>query len=590
MYNNTYLALKERMKKRSMEFWGIENPTDVDPIIEMLLDAFSYELSKVHQEIKMSDTKLLERIANILVHEKWALPNPAHALLSVQPIDAIGELEKTTLFFFQKMHKGALNDIFFTAIKNQELIQAKVYCTAWAQQIVFDTNEVPQPMVQAYKNTKVPDYTLWVGIDIEELVLEDSTKIPLGILLRNSPLAPYLKMCTVQDYEGKPLKLYQDQEDNRNKEHYYTDVQRYYRDYLYTIDLANSAKKRHTLIHRTKAIFDPQELEAYDKPLFWLQLSFPIAFTEKELSKITLAINTFPVVNRKIAYKQHEISKNGKIVSLNAHQNEHFLNIDYLLDDKGRYYKSVLKNDINNMAGSFFLYFGDIEQFDERHAKSILSNVIQTIREEGSSFSAVGYDVLNAYLEDLNNRLDNLERKVNFGYRYIDNTGEKVYLQTMPHEESEIYECGYWVTKAELANGIRRGALLSQYKTIGLQPESIRLQTDTLGGRAKKGAEEKISSFRYALLAKDRIVSNEDLKEFIYMTLGETVKNVAITSGVGMGVHKKQGLVRTINVEIVSSSESDPLTDENKERLAHFLQQELEHRSVHNTPYRITIV
>lgn len=587
MIDNTYTTLKERMKKRSMEFWGIENPQNIDPIIEMLLDVFSYEISKLHQEVKVSDAKLLERIATILLNENWSLPTPAHALLSVQPEEPIAELEKTTQLFFQKMNKGILNEIFFTPIKNQHLIQAKIHCTAWGHQIHLNTEEAPKPIIRTYEETKIPDYTLWVGIDIDELLLQKINKIPLSLLLKDARLAPYLNMCTVQDYEGNTLNLHQEQEDkNTNKEHYYTAVQRYYQDYLYTVDLSNSTKKKHTVTQRCNAIFDAQELEAHNTALFWLQLSFPVAFTEKELENITIATNTFPIVNRKRLYKQHDIKRNGKIISLHAHENEYFLNVASLIDNEGKQYNSALKNDIENMAGSFSLYFGDIEQFDKRNAKSILSNVIQTIREEGSSFSAVGYDVLNAYLEDLNDLLDTLERKVNLSYRYVHNTNEKVYLQTIPYKTSTSYECSYWTTKAEVANAIPKGTLLNQYKTIGLQPDSIQLQTDTVAGRAKKGAKEKISSFRYGLLAKDRIVSNEDIKEFIHTTLGNGVKSATITSGVGMAIHKKQGLVRTINVQIVLN---ENLSHENKKRLAHFVQLELEHRSVHNTPYRVNI-
>ena len=68
MVNNDYKKIKERMKMRSMQLWGIENTQKVDPVVEMFLDVFSYELSKVHQEVKVSDAKLLERISKSFNH------------------------------------------------------------------------------------------------------------------------------------------------------------------------------------------------------------------------------------------------------------------------------------------------------------------------------------------------------------------------------------------------------------------------------------------------------------------------------------------------------------------------------------------
>ncbi|MBE7649140.1 hypothetical protein G1K75_11945 [Tenacibaculum finnmarkense] len=589
MMVNDYKKIKERMKMRSMELWGIENTQKVDPVIEMFLDVFSYELSKVHQEVKVSDAKLLERVSKILVNESWSLPTPSHTLLSVHPSEQVSEMEKTTQLYFQKIVKGELNDVFFTPIKNQELLKANVYCTAWDRELSFDTNKGYKHIINSYKESKIPEYTIWVGIDIDESLLKDIKKIPISILLKDSHLDPYIKMSSVQDCDGNDLKLYQEEDLNTNKEHYYATIQKYYQDYLYTVDLSNSSKKRQKLTDKCSEVFNQEDIEEYDKELFWLEISFSVAFTKEELDKITISTNTFPIVNRKRSYKQHSLKRNGKIVSLYFKEKEYFLNAESLIDNEGRVYKSALKNDINNMEGSFSLYFGDIEQFDERNAKYILSDVIQTVREEGSSFSAMGYDLLNSYLEDLNDKLDALERKVNFRFKDVSNNNEKVYLQTIPYKTSDTYECVYWTTNAGLANGIKEGALLSQYQTIELESDSIRLLTDTVGGAVKKGTKEKISSFRYGLLSKDRIVSNEDIKEFMYVTIGDVVKSVSVKSGVGISVHKKQGLIRTINVEVLLK-EAENLSSENKKRLGNSLELQLESKSVHNTPYRVNII
>ncbi len=591
MVDNNYKKIKERMKQRSMELWGVENQQMMDPVIEMFLDVFTYELSKIYQEIKISDGKLLERIAKILVNENWSLPMPSHALLSVQPSEEIGEIDKTTQLYFQKITQGEFAEIFFTPIKKQELIKASVYCTAIEHQLTFRNDKSASNIsITSYKDHRVPEYMIWVALDIQTPLLKSIDKIAISILLRDSYLAPYLKMAKVYDFEGNALELRQDEEDQTvKKEHYYTTIKRYYQDYLYTLDLTQSAKKKHTLIQRCEGVFNKDELEEYNKELFWLQISFPVAFEKEELDKIDISLNTFPIVNRKFSYKQHDIRRNGKIFSLFSNDNEYFLNIEALVDNTGKMYKNALKNDITNLEGSYSLYFGDLEQFDERNAKSILNQVIQTVREEGSSFSAVGYDLLNAYLEDLHYKLNELEKKVNFGYKNVSDNSEKLYLLTIPYAASNTYECSYWTTNAALANGIEKGSLLNQYQVIGLQAESIRLQTDTVGGVVKNGTKEKISSFRYGLIAKDRIVSNEDIKGFISMTVGKIVKDIKVKSGVGISANKKQGLVRTISIDVVLY-ENGKLTNENKKRLGHSLQLELQSRSVHNTPYRVNII
>ncbi|WP_194765665.1 type VI secretion system baseplate subunit TssF [Tamlana sp. I1] len=590
MVNSNYEEIKARMKMRAMELWGIDKNQILDPLIEMFLDVFSFELSKVYQDVKISDAKLLERISKILVNENWSLPIPAHALISLQPSEDTGEISKKTQLYFQKISKGDFTDIFFTPLDNQELIKAKIYCTAFGNQLTFNDKSSSKPAITSYKETSVSEYSMWVGIDIDEPLLDSLNNLSISLLLKDSNLNSYLKMAKVYDFDENEIHIFQkEKKQSLKKEHYYDAIHRYYQDYLYTLDLSNSNKKKHTLVERCKETFNSDDLEANNKNLFWLKIVFPVAFVKEELEKISISLNTFPIVNRKFSYRQHNIKRNGKIISLFSLDDEFFLNTESLIDDNGIAYKSALKNDINNLAGSFSLYFGDIEQFDERNAKFILNQVIQTVREEGSSFSAIGYDLLNAYLEDLNDKLNVLEKKVNYKYKNVSDNNEKVYLLTMPHETSNTYECAYWTTNANLANGIKKGTLLCQYQTIGLESDSILLQTDTVGGMVKNGTKEKISSFRYGLLSKNRIVSNEDIKEFVSMTVGNTIKSVAVKSGVGISSHKKQGLVRTINVD-VGLLESGHLNHENKKRLSHFLQLELQNKSVHNTPYRVNII
>ncbi len=590
MINSDYEKIKERMKMRSMELWGIDKNQVLDPLIEMFLDVFSFELSKVYQDVKISDAKLLERISKILVNENWSLPIPAHALVSIQPSEEVGEISKKTQLYIQKITKGDFIDIFFTPLDTQKLVKAEVYCTALERQLIFNNKKATQLSIASYKEASVSEYTIWVGIDIDKALLQQLNKISISLLLKDSNLNSYLKMARIYDFDGNELEIFQKEEDQSiKKEHYYDSIHRYYKDYLYTLDISSSARKRQTLVERCKGVFNSEDIEEYDKKLFWIKIVFPVAFVKEELEKISVSLNTFPIVNRKFSYRQHNLKRNGKIISLSSLEQEYFLNTESLIDDNGIVYKSALKNDINNLAGSFSLYFGDIEQFDERNAKFILNQVIQTVREEGSSFSAIGYDLLNAYLEDLNGKLDALEKKVDYKYKNVSDNNEKVYLLTIPFSTSNSYECAYWTTNANLANGIKRGSLLSQYQSIGLESDSLILQTDTVGGIVKNGTKEKISSFRYGLLSKDRIVSNEDIKEFISMTVGKIIKSVGVKSGVGISPHKKQGLVRTINVD-VGLHKSEHLNNENKKRLSHFLQLELQNKSVHNTPYRVNII
>lgn len=587
--NKKHQAIKEDMVEKAMELWGIEGIELIDPVIDLLLDVFSYEFSKIEQDIKISDAKLLERISKILVKESWSLPLPAHALLRAIPTEKYANIHRKTPFFIQKTIQGEqLLDLFFTPLLSHKLVNAYVACVVKNKTMhFFDERGRETVELNTKSDRKIADYTQWIGIKIDTELLEEISNLPLALILRDSTIDRYLKLSNFYDEQENQLdcKPVLENIDTTN-EHYFDNVLRYYQNYLYDVVLPKQ-KEKTSVKEKFSTYFFEGDLEEFDHEFYWIKIEFPVAFTHAELEKLDVKTNTFPIVNRKLKYKQHNIKRSGKIASLRT-LNEHFLNIESLFDNLGRTYKNTLTNDINNLKGSYSLYSGELEQFDERNAKAILEKVIQTVREEGSSFSAIGYDLLNAYLEDLNEKLNVIERKVHVGYKNISNNNNRQYLLTIPFDDSTDLECDFWVTDAEVANDIPKDKVLSQFKNSDLIAQSIRLQTDTIRGSVKNDAKEKISNLRYGLLSRDRIVSAEDVKEFIRKSLGTTLDTVDVRSGVGISPNRKGGLIRIteVNIQLANNSLHN---SENKKRLSNSLQQELEQKSVHNLPYLVSI-
>ena len=591
MIDVDYKKIKKRIKLRSMEIWGIEEEHLIDPIVGLLLDVFAFELAKVHQQIKISDAKLLERLAKILVSENWSLPSPSHALLKLIPSTDEYNITRKTHFYYPKMELGEYNDLFFTPIKSHDLVKASIRCIAYADKLIMkEPNGEIEVELNAIKDKRIDDYNVWLGIEIDKKLLKQIKNLPICVLLTDSILDVYLKMVEVTDSFGNPIKMNQINNVNEHNEHYFDMIERYYENYLYDLDLSGAEKELKLLSTQFSETFNQIELEEFDESLFWIKLTFPVAFSLDELKKVSISLNTFPIINRKLVYRQHSISKNGKVVSLSTNSNEldYFLNVENLLDDSGIEYQTTLQKDINNLPGSYSLYFGDIDQFDERNAKVMLNKVIQTIREEGSAFSAVGYDLLNAYLEDLNSKLDVLEKKVNSAYKNISSSAEKQYLHTVPLPSSRTFECEFWKTNANKANGILKNQRLNPYRSVDIKSNTIALQTDTVGGIIRVATKEKINSLRYGLISRERIVSKEDVKSFVKTMVGQTIKKVSVNLGVQISEKPNQGLIRTTNVT-AELTDGAKMSEENKKRLAHSIQIELQHKSVQNIPYHVVI-
>ena len=588
-----YKSIKERLKRRAMGLWGIDDMDKIDPIIEMLLDVFAYELARVNDEIKISDGKLLERLARILVDDKWSLPSPAHALLKMVPIENELEVHRKSQFYHPKMEEGRIKDIFFTPLKSHKLLSAHVRCIAFGEQLIIrDEDAVVEFTVDSLKDKRTDDYTVWAGIKIDKKLLDPQTKLPICLLLKDSILDSHLRTVQVHDSKGTPLKVQNmvDSEDASEKEHYSEMINRFYQNYLYEIDIEEAEKEQKSISAQFSEIFDPVDLEDFDEKLFWIKLTLPVTFDRSELEKLEVTLNVFPIVNRKFVYKQHTIARNGRLVSLPTDLEGHdfFLNLENLQDDNGVVFSPVLDSDINDLSGTYSLYFGNTDRFDQRNAKGSLDRMIQTVREEGSAFSAIGYDLLNAHLEDLSEKIDVLEKKVNTSYKNIVGSLEKQYLVTEPFENTTSFECEFWKTNANAANGISEQTNLSQYQNVEVQSNTISLQTETVGGIIRTTTKEKINSLRSGIITRERIVSKEDIKAFVKAMIGSTLESVDVRAGVAISPKKKEGLMRTTHVTVKFSSQHT-MNVENKKRMAHFIQSELEHRSVQSIPYQVEI-
>ena len=63
MSDKKQIAIKERILKQAMEFWGVSDIRDMDPVIDLLLEVFAHESNKLHQEIDQSDSRILHRLS-----------------------------------------------------------------------------------------------------------------------------------------------------------------------------------------------------------------------------------------------------------------------------------------------------------------------------------------------------------------------------------------------------------------------------------------------------------------------------------------------------------------------------------------------
>ena len=227
---------------------------------------------------------------------------------------------------------------------------------------------------------------------------------------------------------------------------------------------------------------------------------------------------------------------------------------------------------------------GGVGRFDSRNAVEILNYLLELLRDENAAFSILGADMVYSNLRELNQIIARIEQ------RLTDTSAQKenisyIMLRAIQNEETVFIE--FWSTDGLQANNIKPGTPMNIYSGSDLKKESVRFLTVTSGGRERMDTEDRINSYRKALLSKGRVVSAEDIKTFCFEHFGKNLEKVEVTKGIASGTTADTGFIRTIDIHLHLSKKGVQLSEEELKFLKEDLKIKLEEASMNILPYRI---
>lgn len=298
-------------------------------------------------------------------------------------------------------------------------------------------------------------------------------------------------------------------------------------------------------------------------------------------------MNTFPVVNRQLVYKQHNFRTTGRIIPLKCPSRTHFLNIRSFQDNKGREYVNRLNQYEEEPTGIFSLYFGELERFDSDNARSLISKVLQLIKEDGNAFASMNPDALSTQLKELFNKITEIEKSLDTTLK--EDNRIKAFVLSVPKKDASNAEIKYWSTSGSLANGFDERTLVQQFNIEKYDASGIMLRTRMQGGMTHDSEQDLINSLRYGLLSRERIISKEDIKNYILHQLGRYVDSIEVGNGVAISPDSKKGLIRVTEVKIKLGQFNENEIS-NLPEMAHYIERELTERSVCNSNYKIVFI
>lgn len=587
-----YLRIKERLLDRALDLWGIEDERQLDPVVDLLLEAVAFESFQLEETLARADAALLGRLSRLLIPQKWMLPRPAHGLLSVHPKSGehLMELSPHDHFSVNRVVQGVKSPpLFFTPLYATQLLDAQIRYRLWGTQLE-ELGRRRCYTEQAFaEEDRLGDHTLYLGIQIAGENLVHTDRLRLAILPERGELLPFLSEIQAFDACEHPLVIQaQNIPEDSYEGHYVQDLKEHYCHYLYEIELQESKASCSLTSLFPKLKEELQELHDVASQLYWIRLEFPAVFTLDDMASMGVHLNTVPVINRRLIRKLHSLEREGRILSLSTSDQGHFLSIESLEDNLGKVYIPRERSYEAGALGVYSLYFGDLERFDASDAQRQLRRVLQLVREEGNAFSAVDNSSFASVLKELQDRLTTLEKTV--GKMQSESGPSKAFLMTMPEAEAEHLALSYWESTGGLANGLSPQDIIQSLEPDKFDSASIRLRTKTKGGRAAETEDMLIAHLRYGLLSKERIVTREDVKSYLKHRLGITLKQVDLRDGVTISQEPNKGLVRCTDVFLELVKQGTELNEEEQAHLSSRLETELKERSVAHTTYKVRFV
>lgn len=246
MADKKQIAIKERILKQAMEFWGVSDIRDMDPVIDLLLEVFAHESNKLHQEIEQSDSRILHRLSRILIGNKWSLPKPAHALMTITPNHGeCCELDAEDHFYAEKniFGKGDIQ-VFITPLFSYKLVDAKVRAIAYNDSIRHSTDSFSTPTRFLDPKNRIADYCVWVGMDVSKEVLQKMDSVMFCIKPSDMGLLPFMNMAFFYDCTGNLLnaKTGLHVEDPYSNAHYFDEIRNFYSDLYFNVSIRDACK------------------------------------------------------------------------------------------------------------------------------------------------------------------------------------------------------------------------------------------------------------------------------------------------------------------------------------------------------------
>ena len=569
--NESKEQIKNRMIKNAATLWGVpanEIEMSFDPVISLLISACASEIEKISEKINESQTRVTEKIIQLMTPETIFGPRPAHCIIHSDPLEDSVTITPDFLFSLKRKDTEKASkkykDIYFSPIQNFKVVKSNIQYLAFEDTISEITKFKERDVLLKVTEDFAEKSVLYIGLTtkLDTIDLKNtSVYFELQDFESTQLFYHHLKNAT-WFHQDKEIKTTEGFYDNEKEETMIVEsvLNEESIKVANVVDQVRNNYKRHyvTITENFDTIKTvPVEFEEViqknktkiDLDTIWIKIVFPSVIDKSILENLYCGLNSFPAINTKLEEFSYQLKDFINIVPIKT--SSLFLDIKSISNLENKKYKLLNKNVTNTDKGIYSVKTDSISKVDNRKAKEYITHLIELLKSESASFSYLNNSFLHSNLKKLNQIISLLENKIVSSS--VNEEIETHYVSVVPYKPKETLIIEYWNTDGNFANNIKYGSALKNYKTTDLKQKSSFLVTSTYNGRDSLNMEERLQAYRRTLLSRNKVVTKEDVKLICFEFFGNKINNVEIKNGYTIDLSLHKGMINCMEIILTTN-------------------------------------
>lgn len=507
--------------------WGTKKLDKLDPLIQLMIEATINEVYLLNDNINSFRELTLNRLINTFSSTNYI--RPSHAILQLNPDGPSFHLKKEMKFCLKKIPEN-LQKYRFQSIEYTPVIDSIIYDIEICQSIHDDSNTISLKIKSSKELQQRKNLTFY--LDFPHL---EENHVYYDVL---SEINWIIGGKTLKAQSGFPIVF----EGNRVSE-LEQDILDFYADRFQTIELETNLSE--------------------------ISINFPPIFQRKDLEKLQISANAFPVVNR--YYHEPTFSKQTptKFFSLVSTPENYFL-----------------ESASPNSESAIYSIEPRHKRFeDESNLIEKMEQLLDLIQHEKKAFPGIDPEKITEISNALVTIQDSDLSKIN--HNRINREHELAWVNIDFPKDVSTIKVPFWSTNGNFIQDISKESNIVSYKIPELKKHNPKFLTNPTNGRNFNQQEDFKAISKFQLCSQNQIRTKNDILNFCYLELKNRAENIEIIHKTEISPKQKEGLINLIEIKIQPSAKF-PNYFSDKKTVRDFICQ-LKKKSPDSYNYRVRI-